>query len=434
MDDFPLLLTAAIMFVAAVALALWCNKRYEIAIFLVALSPWLSEAFVPPTIDVDVVDLDSMQEPALGSYLRIGLLVLTGAVGVFRFIQTWRQSGRRFPVEFLLLGGFLFFALLSSSYSIDQQYTFIRSATFLALFGFLLGLYSWIDSEQRLNQTLYVLFLVVALVTVVNTVALIAFPGRAWYGDRFQGLGSHPNSMGSFCMLAYPLLFWVYPRSTPSKKLIVVIISVTLLFVHLLTGSRGSLMAAIAGLAVWAVVQRKPIQIFLLSSVIAIGAFIVTQVTPKSYERESGVSATDLTDRPELWAAGLTLLRERPILGYGYSVEGGVFSDRRFYQPELSLWSGTPRSSLHNGYLSIAIGLGVGALVVWCVLLLMPLWRFRILPYSDYKGLALAVIVSVLLVNVIESEFGGTVAMFWIVWVVASRVSQALSIHSMVRG
>jgi O-antigen ligase len=430
MDNFPLFLTAAIVFLAAVGLAMWCNKRYEIAIFLVAVSSWITQAFVPATIDVDI---DAMQEPVFGSYLRIGILSLTGAIGLLRFIQTWRQGGRRFPVELLLLGGFLFFALLSSSYSIDQQYTLIRSTSFLALFGFLLGLYSWIDSEQRLNQTLYILFLVVALVTVLNAVALVAFPGRAWYGDRFQGLATHPNSMGSFCMLAYPLLFWVYPRSTPAKKVMVAIISLTLLFLHLLSGSRGSLMAAIGGIAVWAIVQRKPLHLVLLSSVITIGALIVTQVTPKGYERDEGYSATDLTDRPEFWAASLTLIRERPILGYGYSVEGGVWSDPRFNQPELGLWSGTPRTSLHNGYISVAIGLGVGALLVWCVLLLMPLWRFRILPYSDYKGLALAVIVSSLLLNVVETEIGGTAAVFWIVWVVAGKVSQALSVHSMVR-
>src|SRR5262245_17564960 len=116
MDDLTLALMAAIVLLASVALALLCNRRYEIAIFLVALSPLISAVFFPATPDIDI---DAGQEPALGSYLRIGLLSLTGAVGLFRFIQAWLIGRRRLSVEVLLLGGFLAFALLSTTYSID---------------------------------------------------------------------------------------------------------------------------------------------------------------------------------------------------------------------------------------------------------------------------------------------------------------------------
>jgi hypothetical protein len=424
MDDFTLWLAAAIAILAAIGLALWCNERYEVAIFLVAVSPLVSAIFFPATTEVDI---DAAQEPAIGSYLRIGLLSLAGAVGMFRFIKAWRMGRRGLPGELLLLGGFLIFALLSTSYSIDQQYTFIRSASFAALFGFLLGLHSWIDSERRLDQTLHILFIMVFLVAVINVVALAALPERAWYGTRFQGLWSHPNSMGSFCMLAYPLLLWVYPRGTRLKKFLLVILGLTLFCLHLLTGSRGSLIAAVCGICIWSIVQRKPIRLILLSGAISIAAFIVTQVTPSSFERDGTYSATDLSERPEFWSASLTLIGERPMLGYGYAVEGGIWTDPRFNRPDYSLWTGTARTSLHNGYLSVAVGLGLGALLVWCVLLFLPLWRFRLLPYSDYKGFALAVLVSFLLLNGIESEIGGTATVFWIIWVIAGKVSQAVS-------
>jgi O-antigen ligase len=163
---------------------------------------------------------------------------------------------------------------------------------------------------------------------------------------------------------------------------------------------------------------------------IGIGAFTVVQVTPSSFEREGTYSATNLTERPEFWRASLTLILERPILGFGYAVEGAIWSDPRFNRPEYSLWSGSARASLHNGYLSVAVGLGVGGLLVWCVLLFRPLWRFRLLPYSNYKGLALAVMVSSLLLNVIETEIGGTATVFWIIWVTAGKVSQAVSPRS----
>jgi len=426
MDDFPLVLLSASVLLLAIGLAWSCKQRFEIAIFLVALSPLISAVFFPATPEVD---LETATEPALGSYARIGLLALTGAVGLFRFIESWSKSRERLPVELLFLGGFLLLALFSTSYSIDQQYTFIRSASFVALFGFLLGLYSYIDSEQRLNQTLFSLFAMVAVVTLVNVTALVAFPDRAWYENRFQGLWSHPNAMGSFCMLAYPLLFWVYPRSAPLKKWFVAGLVMTLFCLHLLTGSRGSLMAAVCGMCMWIVVQRKPVRLFLLLSAIGVGVFILTQATPNSFERDGSYSATDLTERPEFWYGSLILIREKPMLGYGYAVEGGIWADPRFNKPEYSLWTGSPKTSLHNGYLSVAVGLGLGALLIWCVLLFLPLWRFRSLPYTDYKGLIMAVLVSCLLLNGVETEIGGGAPVFWIVWVIAGKVSHALSVH-----
>jgi O-antigen ligase len=421
MDNLVLGLIAANILVAAAGLALWCRKRYEIAIFLVALSPVISAAFFDATV-VDV-DPDALSEPVLGSYLRIGLVSLIGAVGLFRFIEARARDRKGVPVQLLLLGVFLLFALASTSYSIDQQYTFIRSASFLALFGFLLGLYSWIDSEQRLNQTLFALFVMVCLVTLMNIVALVAMPGRAWDDNRFVGLWPGPNSMGSFCMLAYPIVLWVYARCTPFKKWIVAFLIVSLICLHLLTGSRGSLEAAVLGICMWSVVQQKPLRVLLLLGAIGIGAFILSQVRPSSFEREAGYTATDLTERPEFWLASLTLITERPILGYGYQVEGGVWSDPRFNQPKFRLWSGSARSSLHNGYLSVAVGLGLGGLLLWCAILFIPLWRFRRLPYSDYKGLVLAIMFSSLILNCIESNLGGTDVVFWIVWVIAERVS-----------
>src|SRR5207249_4720227 len=171
---------------------------------------------------------------------------------------------------------------------------------------------------------------------------------------------------------------------------------------------------AVCGVCMWFVVQRKPARVILLVSAITVGGFVLMQLLPASFERAEGYSATNLSERPEFWYGGLTLISERPILGYGYAVEGGVWNDPRFNRPEYALWRGTARTSLHNGYLSVAIGLGLAALLVWCGILFMPLWRVRILPYSDYKALAMAVMVSSLVLNGVETEIGGMAVIFWI--------------------
>ena len=64
MDEFARGLLAAIAVLAAAGLAWWCKKRYEIAIFLVALSPLVSAVFLPSTVDMDI---DAASEPGTGA-------------------------------------------------------------------------------------------------------------------------------------------------------------------------------------------------------------------------------------------------------------------------------------------------------------------------------------------------------------------------------
>ena len=66
MDNVTLAILAAVVLLSGVALAVWCERRYEIAIFMVALSPWISALFFPASANIDI---DAEPEPALGSYI-----------------------------------------------------------------------------------------------------------------------------------------------------------------------------------------------------------------------------------------------------------------------------------------------------------------------------------------------------------------------------
>jgi O-antigen ligase len=235
--------------------------------------------------------------------------------------------------------------------------------------------------------------------------------------------------MGSFCMLSYPVLIWKYRRCDFLKKWMVVTLATILVYLHLLTGSRGSLVISIFGICVWFMVLRKKVTLMLLLGMISVAVFFVVQLKPASFEREEdSKNLTDLNGRPEFWYGSYMLIMERPILGYGYGVEGKIWSDPRFNKPEYSLWRGSARTSLHNGYLSIAVGVGIVGFVVWCITLLIPLWRCRLLPYSDYKAFVMSITSMCLILDFIESELTGGnsigAAFFWITWVIAGRLSQ----------
>lgn len=422
MDVLTLIILSGIGLITIIAITIWSQKYYEIAIFIVAISPWLS-AILIPNISMEV------QDAGMSSFLRIGLLIWMGIVGILQFLRIRSSNSEKFPFHLRLLGVFLIFALISTSYSIDAKYTFIRSCSFIALFGFLLGLHYWLQNGQRFEKALSTVFLLICFVIIIDAMSMVIFPDRAWWwevSNRFQGLWTHPNTMGSICMISYPVLLWRYSRCSPIKKTMIALLIILLGSMQFLTGSRASFMATFMGIFFWFFVQKKKVKIVLLLGMIAILTFSIVQLNPSSFQREEGAEFTDLTGREDFWRGSYTLLMERPILGFGYGVEGKIWEDPRFNEDKLTLWSGSARTSLHNGYLSVAIGLGIIVFIIWCIILLSSLWRSISLPLNDYKVFAYTIMVMCLLLNFFETVITDTSSLaailFWIAWVFAGRL------------
>ncbi|OGP91786.1 MAG: hypothetical protein A2157_01985 [Deltaproteobacteria bacterium RBG_16_47_11] len=422
MDGFTLFIIVGIGLLTTVAIAIWSFRRYEVTVFLTGLSPWLSALFIPNVPD-------EFQREGMGSYLRIGILLFAGTIGAIEYFRL-RDRGEKLPFYLVLLGIFLSVALASTSYSIDPLYTFIRSSSFIFLFGFLLGLHVWLQDRQRFEGILNTLFLLVSFFIIINTVSIVIFPERVWWWNgenRFQGLWGHPNNMGSICMIAYPVLLWKYFRSTPLRRPFVLLLFVASAFMHFLTGSRASMITAFFGIFVWFFIQKKKVKLILSLGLLCVLALFVVEFRPISLQREEGAKLTDLTDREKFWYGSYVLLMERPLLGYGYGVEGKIWEDPRFYDTKGTLWSGSVKASLHNGYFSIAVGLGMIGFFVWCLILFIPLWQSRSLPFNDFKSFALTVMLMCMLLNFLESLLGGVDSLaaiiFWIAWVLVGRLS-----------
>jgi O-antigen ligase len=425
MDAVTIILFIGIGLFTFIALTLWSIKRYEVAVFFVGLSPWLSALFIPP-------NSDDLVEATLGSYLRIGILLWMGVVGIIQYTRFRLSHSEKVPLHFVLFGLFILFALVSIIYSIDPFYTFIRSSAFLALFGFLIGLHGWLHEDQRLEGVLHTLFLLVSFFILINSLSLVIFSNRVWWGDgngRFQGLWSHPNTLGSVCMVSYPVLQWEYSRGSFGKKFMVIVLFVALACFHLFTGSRASIAATFLGMCVWCLIQKKRRNLILAMGLIGIVVFSIVQLKPSSFHREEGTGLIDLTGRPEFWHGSLILMREKPLLGYGYGVEGKIWEDPRFFGNKETLWSGSAKTSLHNGYLSTVIGVGIIIFILWCLILFLPLWRTMRLPFNDFKAFAITLLVMGMIMNFFEgviTEGRSFVAiLFWIAWVFAGRLTHS---------
>ena len=133
-----------------------------------------------------------------------------------------------------------------------------------------------------------------------------------------------------------------------------------------------------------------------------------------------------LTGRTELWAFANQRIMERPIAGYGYEASGVLF-----LRPDFPLWFGPwdlgPHSSLHNGYLDHAVGIGIPATLLWLFIVLRP-WIFLFRQPTDpwkLKPSFFLIVVPILIYNFTEAllgDFAGSPALlFGVVWAIGER-------------
>jgi O-antigen ligase len=426
-------LSGWLLLIIAVFIAFLCARRYELAVFLVILSPWISAIQF-----ADVTGDSAFQDEAnLGPYIRLSILFITGIVGTMKYLH-YKFIKRciireRLSFQTKLLGIFILMALFSTTYSIDPFYTFIRSISFLTFWGFLLGLHVWLNDNARLYQTLNILFYFVCMVAAANIIALLTLGNAVWLkeeGIRFLGLWGHPNTLGSFCMLSYFIALWKYSQSEGNTKKIILLLLALLFILHILTGSRSTLLVSILGFSYWLLILRKRVTLILFIAAISlVGVMLITSkdvLTSFQRETTSGKSLTTLSGRLDFWNASRVLISEKPILGYGYGVSGKVLSDRRYWDPKLSLWRGSVKTSLHNGFIEILIGMGFLGFIVWIVVVYISLKQCLLHTRSTYKAFIMTIILMSLLLNFVESSLSGTQVftgiIFWIVWFLSDKI------------
>lgn len=423
-DPIVLCLLAGLVAISAGFIAALSVKRYELAIFLVVLSPWISALFVP-----NAPENLTGSNPTIGSYIRFALLILMGNVGIITVFRQKLKQNQFMPFQFVLLGTFLALTLMSTGYSIDQRHTFIRSAFFILFFCFLLGLSSWLRNEYQLQKTINAIFWALFFCLVMNIIAMPLFPNRVWWfmaENRFQGLWSQPNEMGAFCMVFYPVLAWKYEASTASKKRLIVLCAIATLILHFLTGSRTTLISAALGMITWFLITKRPGKLVIFSTGLMVATVVFFLLRPPGFMREGYEKVAEFTGRTEIWTAAVTLAIEKPILGYGYEVGGKIFEDQRFYNREISQWSGNPKSSLHNGYLSVFIGLGIVGFLLFYFTLFIPFIRRQGLLKTEYKAFWVTILVMSIVTNLTESFISGPTnigsSVLWIAWVMVGKM------------
>ncbi|WP_298459301.1 O-antigen ligase [uncultured Cellulomonas sp.] len=225
-------------------------------------------------------------------------------------------------------------------------------------------------------------FSTVRWILVVTAVSLVVAPGWAMVpaedgAPGWHGPFSHKNDLGAFCAVAV-VTVWFGPRRSRWVWMVLALV--------LLAGSQSSTAVAVVALAAavvgWqrlaaSIREARHRGVFGAVSLVATLGVLVAAVTRFDLFAVALGRSGSLTGRTEIWTAVWRHVVERPIAGYGW---GGVW--REWSAPTQEIWREVrfPAFYAHNGYLDLALQVGVVGLALFLLALgpaIRTLWRDR---------------------------------------------------------
>jgi len=224
----------------------------------------------------------------LGRFFRFPMLFEL-VVLAFAY-RAWRRPRARPQLApFVAFGLFVAIALASSFWSARTVSTEKRSFVFLLL---ALATYALASATAARPEAVRRIF--EALVAAAALVALLGLymlwvsrhqavqSASLQYPARYRGIGQNPNTVPLLLSLVLPLALWLWTETRRRGK--VLLAGTVLLFDGSIvaSGSRGALIAALAGTTVWIVTLARPWRLRLallgVTAVVFVADVVITQI------------------------------------------------------------------------------------------------------------------------------------------------------------
>src|SRR6266481_351679 len=354
------------------------------------------------------------------------------------------KGGYRLYVVYFL------WALVTLCYSLDPVVSVGRLARSVLVFCAIIATVSEIEHPEDVIRVLERYLLACGIVLALTAVVSVLLPHDYTWGilnmpdsngfdlldrvnpdlNRFRGLFDQPNHIGELMLITVgpALVCWPYTRGW--KRLLIALAVISSVGFTILAQSRSSFVAMAVGIGaflIWKYRARAVLSLTILTIIVSV--FLVTRqrlsgASPIDFDGDRDI--TTLTGRTEIWQFAIGQILNQPFTGYGYAVEGEVFQSRYF-----PLWWGPwdlgARISMHNGYISRAIGVGIPAFLFWLFIVMRPwfaLFRQRDDPWN-LKPIALLIVLPLMVHNLAESAVGDFIyqagILFGLTWAIAER-------------
>jgi len=380
-----------------------------------------AEAFLPRLLSPGAVDVTG-QIPE-STFLRYLWLPFYGLIGIGLILagrETWRALLRSPWLVILAL-----VAIASALWSIDPELSFRRGVAVLAttLLGiYLAARFDWLGALRLLAAVWFVLMALsfIAGIVVPGFSHSEAHPG-AWMGGW-----SEKNAMGGHAARASFLFAFLAWRDVPLRRWWIGGAVLALVLV-VLSKSATSLLAAALGLGIlacaWWMLKGRRWSLALAWSLAVVGglAIVIFVTAPGVLLGLVGKDAT-LTGRTDIWVQLVDAIEKKPALGYGYLAFWGLESEPRYWLARAVDW---PAPSGHNGWLDLAISLGLVGVAIYVIDLALSLARAGRLSLASPSGVfALGFLAQFMLFAMSESIILAQNSILWATYVfVATKLA-----------
>lgn len=427
-NDILFLIYTALIAIISIAGLYWLGlKDIRVNIALLLLTPLITSIFYKN----EERWLTEELETGFEGYIRGAIIIYSALIGIGTYIRKMDINSRRLSSVYLFFFLFILLAFLSITYTVDLKYTTIRSIFLLGLFLFLIGIDKWLDEITKFESLLNTLYYITVFFISISVLSL-AIPARSWWwrAPRFIGFLTEPNITGAFFMLSYPIILWKSFNSVDNinSKRIAITILILSFCLHILTGSRTTIISSVLGISIFLFIQRKIVKLVSVLGLVSLIVIVIFFIyTPQNLERGDEGTVMTVTGRDVLWQGAVFRFFQKPFFGWGYMVESKILNMRSM-QGTFSL--PTAQQPLHNGYLSILTGTGLVGFILWITIILFPLFKNakkRNPLIINYKSYFVSTFIMVLLSNFTESFLTGYIGnggdlFFWFAWVIAIKL------------
>jgi exopolysaccharide production protein ExoQ len=343
----------------------------------------LAEAFVPRLLAPPSSGIPGdVPESTFLRFLWLPFYALIGLGLVLSARDSWRAILRAPWLMALAL-----LAIASTMWSIDPELTFRRGIAVLATT--LMGVYlaarlDWLAALRLLASVWLVLMLaslVSGLVAPGFAVMSEIHPG-AWMGGW-----SEKNALGGHAARASFLFAFLAWRDPAHRRAWLIGLAVSLALV-MLSRSATALLGALLGVGIimsaWWMLKGRRFSLMLMWAVAIAGAaaVLVYMTAPGLLLGLIGKDET-LTGRTDIWIELAAAIEQKPALGYGYLAFWGLDSEPRYWLEKAVAWNAP---SGHNGWLDLAISLGLVGVAIFTIGLVATLWRAVTLSLRSPAG------------------------------------------------
>ena len=268
------------------------------------------------------------------------------------------SAGRLFPAILIVLAAILIASLVSDS----DDLTTVFSRFFLGC-SFLAGL-------AALTATVF------PVKVLMEGEEVVPIGVYNWISDessgllRFSGYSYTPNDIGALMLVTVGVGLVIWPRYKGLRRFGIAIVMLSTMIFAAMADSRSPFIALGVGVSIF-LVWRYRWRGLVLVGALAICALTAYQIYGLRERDALTRDVSTLTGRTEAWKFELSKIAERPLTGYGYSVEGAIFQDRTFPNWD-KFWDLGPNTSVHNSYMSVVVGLGFPALILFLYIMVTP--------------------------------------------------------------